>query len=548
MTEQEIKEEKRRRQLAVLKASNELLRQAKETALKHTDDPLKRTDLEAKFDEAIMQNKLQGSNILHASESEIESAQFREPSKHYVDEYNKRLAAKGISDEEMRRKDEATVTTRKGKDGKMHTITRRPRRGGKKDTSEIVRVENEEEIMMQTMVKDDKDIEENIKKNDAFINERLNKKNDPVEKVKENIKEEKDKTMIGTTNVAESGEHIKVANTTVNEVKQPLTVENATVTEKPKKAKKVSTVKYDFDFSSIPEWVQFDVLPLPSNGQCYPKESPLRCGKVPVAYLTAADENIILSPNVYRDGKLLDIILERKVLDKRINIHDLCSGDRDAIILWLRATSYGEDFPISATNPSTGKQYNVVIKLSEFDYNDFDLEGDDDGLFDYETSNGDKIKFRFFTNDDEEELKNTITSQIADMNKIGIIKSINNISAYLRAISLSDEENTMINEDIEEIRDIIGSETDGLDDTVYSNTVTEQMIKYTFSVNGNTDIDFIRNYIENMRIKDSMLYRNYINNNIPGVNFNFNVNIPESDGGGSFATFLRISDSIFINF
>ena len=115
------------------------------------------------------------------------------------------------------------------------------------------------------------------------------------------------------------------------------------------------------------------MIPLPSNGECYPKDNPLRCGHIPVGYLTAADENIMASPNVYRDGKLLDIILERKILDKRINVKDLCSGDRDAIILWLRATSYGEDFPIVTTNPENGKRYNLTIKLSQFDYLDFDL-------------------------------------------------------------------------------------------------------------------------------------------------------------------------------
>lgn len=173
-------------------------------------------------------------------------------------------------------------------------------------------------------------------------------------------------------------------------------VKNAEVKEVKKKTKKTEEVlTYDFDFSSVPSYVQYDVLPLPSKGQCYPKNSPLRCGRIPVAYLTAADENIIASPNVYRDGKLLDIILDRKILDKRINANDLCSGDRDAIILWLRGTSYGEDFPISATNPETGKQYNVTISLSQFDYKKFELEGDENGLFDFETNNGDLIKFKF---------------------------------------------------------------------------------------------------------------------------------------------------------
>ena len=71
---------------------------------------------------------------------------------------------------------------------------------------------------------------------------------------------------------------------------------------------------------------------------------------------------------------------------------------------------------------------------------------------------------------------------------------------------------------------------------------------HTVSINGNDDKEFIRNYIENMRTRVALDYRNYFVNNKPGVDFNFTVNIPESDGGGSFNTFLRIEDTIFINF
>ena len=305
---------------------------------------------------------------------------------------------------------------------------------------------------------------------------------------------------------------------------------------------------YDFDFSSVPSYVQYDVIPLPSKGQCYPKNSPLRCGRVPVAYLTAADENIIASPNVYRDGKLLDIILKRKVLDKRININDLCSGDRDAIILWLRGTSYGEDFPITATNPEDGKRYNVTIMLSQFDYLKFDLEGDENGLFDYETNNGDSIKFKFFTSFDEEQVKKTIGSQITNINKIDIMRDVNHIVTCLNRIEFSQEEVDMLNEDINEIKDIVGTDIEENEEDIFPNTITEQMVMHTVSVNGNTDREYIRNYIENMRTKTAMDYRNYFINNKPGVDFNFTVNIPESDGGGSFNTFLRIDDTIFINF
>ena len=548
MNSQEIQEEKRKRQMAILKASNELLRQAKESALERNSDPIKRADLEEEFAKALGDNRAMGRSYLHATDEEIENSKFREVDPLYIEKYNERLQKKGLTDEELHRKDEATITTNKNKKGKKgESIPRRPRRGAKKDESEIVRLENEDELMKSTMVKSDKDIEEHIKKNREYEQEMIKKGKDIFEKVKETVKESSVANKIGVTN-EENIERVKVENSTVSEIKQPIKVQNTTVKETVSKKKKVENIKYDFDFSNIPNWVQYDVIPLPSNGMCYPATSPLRCGRIPVAYLTAADENIIASPNVYRDGKLLDIILDRKILDKRINVSDLSSGDRDAIILWLRATSYGEDFPISATNPQTGKRYNVTIKLSQFGYNDFDLESDENGLFTYTTSNEDEIKFKFFTNDDEELLRKVITSQITDSNKIEILKNLKYITDALNRIEFSDEEKSMLTEDVDEIKDIVGTDIPEVDEDIYPSTITEQMIMHTVSINGNTDIEFIKNYIENMRTKDAMDYRNYFSNNKPGVDFNFEVNIPESDGGGSFDTFLRIDDTIFINF
>jgi hypothetical protein len=549
MNSQEIQEEKRKRQMAILKASNELLRQSKETAMKRNSDPIKRAELEKQFARAMDDNRAMGRSYLHATEEEIENSKFREVDPLYIEKYNERLQKKGLTDEELHRKDEATITTNKNKKGKKgESIPRRPRRGAKKDESEIVRLENEDELMKSTMVKSEKEIEEHMKKNREYEQEMIKKGKDVFEKVKETVKESSVANKIGVTN-EENIERVKVENSTVNNIKQPMKVQNTTVKETVSKKKKVENIKYDFDFSDIPSYVQYDVLPLPSNGQCYPIDSPLRCGRIPVAYLTASDENIITSPNAYRDGKIIDIILERKILDKRINIHDLCSGDREAVVLWLRATSYGDDFPISATNPETGKQYNVVIKLSQFDYNEFGLESDDEGLFDYTTLNGDEIKFRFFTNDDEQELRNKITSQITDINKVDILKAVRTIENSVVAIDVTDEEATMLKEDIDEIKDIIGTDLNTEEaEKVFPNTVTEQMIIHTVSINGNNDREYIKNYIENMRSKDALDYRNYFIDNRPGVDFNFTVNIPESDGGGSFATFLRLDDTVFINF
>ena len=551
MSKQEIEDEKRKRQMAIVKASNQMLNEAMEKALDNTSDPIRRSELQERFNVAIEQNDAFAQSYLHASKDEVEKSTFRDVDPVEVTKYNERLKKRGLTDEEVHRKDMATVTV--GKNGEKAAPIRRRRRGAKKDLGDdYQKLDIEDEFMKQTLVNDDIQIQKHIEKNKEFEEEMRKQGKDIISKIVKPLEDENANKKISMEENIQS-ERIEINNKPQEDTKEKKEkiheVKSAEVKEVKKKTKKTEDVlTYDFDFSSVPSYVQFDVLPLPSKGQCYPKNSPLRCGRIPVAYLTAADENIIASPNVYRDGKLLDIILDRKILDKRINVNDLCSGDRDAIILWLRGTSYGEDFPISATNPETGKQYNVTISLSQFDYKNFDLEGDENGLFDFETNNGDLIKFKFFTNNDEEQLKKTITSQITNINKFDIIREITEITTLLNRINFTEEEVAMLNEDIEEIKDIVGDNLEENTENLYPNTITEQMFMHTVSINGNKDREFIKNYIENMRTKSAMDYRNYFINNVPGVDFNFTVNIPESDGGGSFSTFLRIEDTIFINF
>jgi hypothetical protein len=294
----------------------------------------------------------------------------------------------------------------------------------------------------------------------------------------------------------------------------------------------------------VPDYVQYDIIPLPSKGQCYKHKK----SRIPVAYLTASDENLIASPNMYRDGKLLDVILKRKILDTDFKVDELCSGDRDAIILWLRATSYGEDFPIVTTNPNNGKQYNVSVNLSEFKYFDFDLKSNDNAEFEFTTSNGDKIGFKFLSRSDEDNLRSKLLRDEAESNRFNALKSIAGVREAMENIELSDEDRTHVTEDIEELVEIIGGDMPDIGNDIYTTIITDQMLAHTVSVNGNCDKEYIKNYIENLRTKDAKAYRDYFTQNRPGVDFNIDVTVPESDGGGSFSTFLRLDDTVFLNF
>ena len=50
-----------------------------------------------------------------------------------------------------------------------------------------------------------------------------------------------------------------------------------------------------------------------------------------------------------------------------------------------------------------------------------------------------------------------------------------------------------------------------------------------------------------MIAKDSLELRKYIMANEPGVDFEIEIQRPESLGGGSFKTFLEWDDSVFLN-
>lgn len=515
LSEEELKREKRRKQLAILKASNEMLQYAKESVLNNDKiDDINRTERVKEIEQAISENTLKAQTYLHATPKEVEDSVYKEASEEEKRKYEERLKKKGITEESLTRMDIATISNKEEtKSKRKHTVKRK--RKEIQNEEEIVRLPNEEELMRKSMATSEK-LEEKLK-NNTKQEEKI------IKEIKENINSKKIKN-------EENPSIIETEN-----------IKSETVT---------IPIDYDFDFSSIPDYIQYDVIPLPSDGKCYPIDSPLRCGRIPVAMLTATDENIIASPNMYRDGKIIDVILQRKILDKRINYNQLCKGDRDAIVLWLRATGYDADYPIIATHPVTGKKYDVNVKLNELKYKPFVLESDKEGNFTYKALNGDIIKFNFTTQLMEDSFKKDIINNNINIEKFNINKYLHNIEDCLTNINdIEDSDMDDIKGCIDDIRDII-SETikDDIDEErLFTNAITERMILSTKSINGNADKEYIRKYIENMRSNDAYKYRTLIGENTPGVDFELTINVPESDGGGSFNTFLKLGNDVFIN-
>lgn len=288
----------------------------------------------------------------------------------------------------------------------------------------------------------------------------------------------------------------------------------------------------------------FDVIPLPSKGEGYAD----KIAKASVAYLTAYDENMIVSPNLYRDNLILDYLLQEKLLSKEIDPMDLLEGDRDAIILFLRASGYGNEYPIIATDDATGTEFDAVVDLSKLKYKEFNLKGDSHGWFDFTLPVSKKVvKFRFPTHRDIVLLNKLQETEEPRLKKTTIENYVKTLDTMIESDNdVNKEEKANIRKAIRTIESW-GENMDEENALKYNHTLTNRLNLLIMSVDGITDKQYISDFIKRMNVRDSSALRIYMQKNEPGVDYNIEVERPESLGGGSFSTFLQLDQFLFLN-
>jgi len=98
-----------------------------------------------------------------------------------------------------------------------------------------------------------------------------------------------------------------------------------------------------------------DVVPLPSKGVFYKnKKSSLKVG-----YLTAMDENILMGGG----DDITTNLLRSKIYEPDMRIDDLLEGDVEAVLIFLRNTSFGPEMNVKLKDPSTGKEFETQVEL-----------------------------------------------------------------------------------------------------------------------------------------------------------------------------------------
>lgn len=238
------------------------------------------------------------------------------------------------------------------------------------------------------------------------------------------------------------------------------------------------------------EDVSFDLIPLPSKGKIYNGIGQ----KVKVSYMDASDEGILTSPNILQSPEFLQILIDRNLIEPNLNYSDLHEADLYAIMIWLRATAFGTEYPVTVYTKK-GNSFDFVYDLTSIKYRDFKLNPDADGLFEFKSSDNLIYKFKFLSLGDADEINSQVEKE----------KVENGDSFVDRTPELT-----------------LG-----------------RMIK---SINGNSDVDYITNHIKKMRLLHIREFRKFITDNEPFVDTKIDI---VTDLGEAVSTFLPVNIRFF---
>lgn len=118
---------------------------------------------------------------------------------------------------------------------------------------------------------------------------------------------------------------------------------------------------YEPEFKTL-----IDEVKLPSKGLFYPpNENGEFIDSIYIEYMTALDEELLQTPSLIKNGQAFNILLKRKIKTKGINVNDLLVGDKNAILIDLRMTSYGQYYPVTVTDPETGNDFQETVDLTK---------------------------------------------------------------------------------------------------------------------------------------------------------------------------------------
>lgn len=217
-----------------------------------------------------------------------------------------------------------------------------------------------------------------------------------------------------------------------------------------------------------------DLVPLPSKGLCYPVGHPLNMKEsVEIRPMTTREESIIMNRAFHKKGTTITELIRSCLTDPSIDPAELLSGDRNTILVAIRITGYGAEYPVEVKCSECDAEQKFPFDLSQLPVQFLDLEPTQPGTNNFEFTlpvTKKVIGFRFQTGVDEQS-----ASQSKEQKK---------------KLKLPADE-----------------------------TITDVLLRTVVSLDGNNDRARISQFVKGMPARDSLALRTYIRDHEPSIVF-----------------------------
>jgi len=218
-----------------------------------------------------------------------------------------------------------------------------------------------------------------------------------------------------------------------------------------------------------------DIVQLPSRGIFYKNKKKA----IKVGYLTANDENLLMTSASNGTDSLIMGLLRNKIYERDIRPEELMDGDIEAVLIFLRNTSFGPEYNVQVTDPQTGKPFNHTVILDELNIKKTEHEPDENGYF---------------------------VTKLPKTGKTVKLKPLNFAESL-------------------EISKMAESYPAGM----AAPTVTWRLMKQIIELDGSDSKETISSFVNQMPIMDSKYIRNFLRENQPSLDLKQTVKAPSGD-------------------
>ena len=226
-----------------------------------------------------------------------------------------------------------------------------------------------------------------------------------------------------------------------------------------------------------------EVILLPSKGLLYPETSPLRSGTIELKYMTAAEEDILTTQSLIKQGVVLDKLFQALIVTP-IKYNDLIGADKDAIMIAARILGYGKMYDATCTCPECEKESKVSFDLNTLQEKEFDIE----------------------------------KTEMIEANQFKFTLPASNREVIFKLLTHGDEKKIQL-----ELENLKKTNKTGI-----SKDLTTRLKHIIISVDGNEDKKYINEFVDNeLFAQDSKALREHIKSISPGVDFNVDFTCQE---------------------